>query len=146
MFHGRSKCCHCLIQWILPPLSLWNSKHCLGEELKAEPNVYWALAVLFSALRFFARVFCQHLSFLWDRWGSACFVAVACLHAHVHKLNIIHHVTGFSQQEWAIPIHSTATRYFCTPMSICIENGTVTFPRLDLITLWELYAQKSARR
>lgn len=44
--------------------------------------------------------------------------------------NIIHHVTALSYQGWVIPIHSTATSHFHTPISICIENGIVTLPRL----------------
>lgn len=41
-FSWKKQMCQCLIRRLLLPISGWCRKHCLGEDLKAELNVYWA--------------------------------------------------------------------------------------------------------
>lgn len=134
MLHGRSRCCHCLIPYLLLPILVWCRKHYLGEDLKPELNVY-----LVSVIRviFCCALFLPTLVTLVAPVWVYCFMAIG---GSIFSGNIIHHVTVLSYQGWAIPIHSTATSHFILPISICIENGIVALPRLDLIALWESFA------
>ncbi len=83
MFHGRSRCCHCLIHWLFLPVSVWHSKHCLREDLKAELSLYW-VSVRRAICRC-ALFVLTHVTLVAPVWVS-CFMAMAGLYSVDHKL------------------------------------------------------------